>query len=253
MNLENKLAKSQTAFENWKTVPFTEKQKLLQKLASLLEKDAEKFGKIITQEMNKPITQSISEVQKCALMTRYYAEAENILKPEKIKTEFRVSEIHSVPKGVILGVMPWNFPFWQALRFAVPAILAGNTIVLKHASICFGSGNMIEKLFLKAGFPKGVFQNLEIGHEDVKKVLENPIIKGVSLTGSEKAGAEVASIAGKNIKKSLLELGGSDAFIVLDDADFKKAAASGAKARLQNCGQACNAGKRFIIQKNIEK
>ena len=128
MNLENKLAKSQTAFENWKTVPFTEKQKLLQKLASLLEKDAEKFGKIITQEMNKPITQSISEVQKCALMTRYYAEAENILKPEKIKTEFRVSEIHSVPKGVILGVMPWNFPFWQALRFAVPAILAGNTI-----------------------------------------------------------------------------------------------------------------------------
>ena len=253
MNLENKLAKSQTAFENWKTVPFTEKQKLLQKLASLLEKDAEKFGKIITQEMNKPITQSISEVQKCALMTHYYAEAENILKPEKIKTEFRVSEIHSVPKGVILGVMPWNFPFWQALRFAVPAILAGNTIVLKHASICFGSGNMIEKLFLKAGFPKGVFQNLEIGHEDVKKVLENPIIKGVSLTGSEKAGAEVASIAGKNIKKSLLELGGSDAFIVLDDADFKKAAASGAKARLQNCGQACNAGKRFIIQKNIEK
>lgn len=253
MNLENKLAKSQTAFENWKTVPFTEKQKLLQKLASLLEKDAEKFGKIITQEMNKPITQSISEVQKCALMTRYYAEAENILKPEKIKTEFRVSEIHSVPKGVILGVMPWNFPFWQALRFAVPAILAGNTIVLKHASICFGSGNMIEKLFLKAGFPKEVFQNLEIGHEDVKKVLENPIIKGVSLTGSEKAGAEVASIAGKNIKKSLLELGGSDAFIVLDDADFKKAAANGAKARLQNCGQACNAGKRFIIQKNIEK
>ena len=253
MNLENKLAKSQTAFENWKTVPFTEKQKLLQKLASLLEKDAEKFGKIITQEMNKPITQSISEVQKCALMTRYYAEAENILKPEKIKTEFRVSEIHSVPKGVILGVMPWNFPFWQALRFAVPAILAGNTIVLKHASICFGSGNMIEKLFLKAGFPKGVFQNLEIGHEDVKKVLENPIIKGVSLTGSETAGAEVASIAGKNIKKSLLELGGSDAFIVLDDADFKKAAANGAKARLQNCGQACNAGKRFIIQKNIEK
>lgn len=253
MNLENKLAKSQTAFENWKTVPFTEKQKLLQKLASLLEKDADKFGKIITQEMNKPITQSISEVQKCALMTRYYAEAENILKPEKIKTEFRVSEIHSVPKGVILGVMPWNFPFWQALRFAVPAILAGNTIVLKHASICFGSGNMIEKLFLKAGFPKGVFQNLEIGHEDVKKVLENPILKGVSLTGSEKAGAEVASIAGKNIKKSLLELGGSDAFIVLDDADFKKAAASGAKARLQNCGQACNAGKRFIIQKNIEK
>ncbi|KIA82331.1 aldehyde dehydrogenase family protein [Kaistella jeonii] len=253
MNLVNKLAKSQKAFENWKAVPFSEKQQLLLKLTDLLDKDAEKFGKIITKEMNKPITQSISEVKKCALMTRYYAEAENTLKPEKIKTEFRVSEIHSVPKGVILGVMPWNFPFWQALRFAVPAILAGNTVVLKHASICFGSGNMLEKLFLKAGFPKGVFQNLEIGHAEVKTVLENPIIQGVSLTGSEKAGAEVASIAGKNIKKSLLELGGSDAFIVLDDADFKKAAESGAKARLQNCGQACNAGKRFIIQKNVEK
>lgn len=250
---ENKLAKSQKAFEQWKSVPFTEKQRLLKKLATLLDKNAVKFGENITKEMNKPISQSIAEIKKCALMTNYYADAENILKPEKIKTEFRVSEIHYVPKGVILGVMPWNFPFWQVLRFAVPAILAGNTVVLKHASICFESGNMMEKLFLAAGFPKGIFTNLEIGHEEVKKVLENPIIKGVSLTGSEKAGAEVASIAGKNIKKSLLELGGSDAFIVLDDADFKKAAASGAKARLQNCGQACNAGKRFIIQKNIEK
>jgi succinate-semialdehyde dehydrogenase/glutarate-semialdehyde dehydrogenase len=124
---------------------------------------------------------------------------------------------------------------------------------LKHASICFGSGKLIEKLFLDAGFPKGVFQNLEIGHSEVKTVLENPIVRAVSLTGSEKAGAEVASIAGKNIKKSLLELGGSDAFIILDDADLKKAAKSADKARLQNCGQACNAGKRFIIQKNVLK
>src|SRR5690606_2139558 len=153
----------------------------------------------------------------------------------------------------VLGVMPWNFPFWQVLRFAVPAILAGNAVGLKHASICFGSGKLIEKLFLDAGFPKGVFQNLEIGHSEVKTVLENPIVRAVSLTGSEKAGAEVASIAGKNIKKSLLELGGSDAFIILDDADLKKAAKSAAKARLQNCGQACNAGKRFIIQKNVLK
>jgi succinate-semialdehyde dehydrogenase/glutarate-semialdehyde dehydrogenase len=126
-------------------------------------------------------------------------------------------------------------------------------VVLKHASICFGSGNAIEDVFLKAGFPQGVFQNLEIGHAEVKKVLENPIVKGVSLTGSEKAGGEVAAIAGKNIKKSLLELGGSDGFIVLDDADFQKAAESGANSRLANCGQACNAAKRFIIQKNIEE
>lgn len=253
MKIENKLKIAQKAFNTWKAVPFKEKQKLLKNLAKVLDANAEKFGRIITKEMNKPITQSISEVQKCALMVRYYAEAENVFEPEKIKTEFRVSEIHFTPKGVILGVMPWNFPFWQALRFAVPAILAGNTVVLKHASICFGSGKAIEKIFLEAGFPKGIFQNLEIGHKEVKAVLENPIIQGVSLTGSEKAGAEVASIAGKNIKKSLLELGGSDAFIVLDDADFKKAAESGAKSRLLNCGQACNAAKRFIIQKNIEK
>lgn len=253
MILSEKLETAQTSFKKWRQVPFSEKQQYLFKLADLLEKNAEKFGKNITLEMNKPLSQSIAEIEKCALMARYYGNAENILKPEKIKTEYRVSEIHYAPLGVILGVMPWNFPFWQVLRFAVPAILAGNTVVLKHASICFGSGRMIEKLFTDAGFPEGVFQNLEIGHAEVKSVLENPIIKGVSLTGSEKAGAEIASTAGKNIKKSLLELGGSDAFIVLDDSDLKEAAKSGAKARLQNCGQACNAAKRFIIQKNAEE
>jgi len=253
MDINNKLQTAQKTFETWKNVPFPEKQKLLAEMAKILNSEAENFGKIITSEMNKPITQSIAEIHKCALMIRYYADAENILQPNKIETEFRISEIQYVPKGVILGVMPWNFPFWQALRFAIPAILAGNTVVLKHASICFGSGNAIEDLFLKAGFPEGVFQNLEIGHAEVKTVLENPIVKGVSLTGSEKAGGEVAAIAGKNIKKSLLELGGSDGFIVLDDADFQKAAESGANSRLANCGQACNAAKRFIIQKNIEE
>ncbi|WP_185146660.1 aldehyde dehydrogenase family protein [Chryseobacterium sp.] len=252
-NIQNKLKTADKAFHDWKKIPFGERQKLLKKLAKILKNNSEKYAKIITGEMNKPISQSIAEVEKCALMIDYYAKASNVLKPEKIETEFRISEIHYVPKGVILGVMPWNFPFWQVLRFAVPSILAGNTVVLKHASICFGSGNSIEKIFLEAGFPKGIFQNLEIGHDEVKEVLENPMVKAVSLTGSEKAGAEVASTAGKNIKKSLLELGGSDAFIVLDDADFENAAESGAKARLQNCGQACNAGKRFIIQKNVEK
>ncbi|TXF77807.1 aldehyde dehydrogenase family protein [Chryseobacterium sp.] len=251
--MQNKLKTADKAFHDWKKIPFGERQKLLKKLAKILKNNSEKYAKIITGEMNKPISQSIAEVEKCALMIDYYAKASNVLKPEKIETEFRISEIHYVPKGVILGVMPWNFPFWQVLRFAVPSILAGNTVVLKHASICFGSGNSIEKIFLEAGFPKGIFQNLEIGHDEVKEVLENPMVKAVSLTGSEKAGAEVASTAGKNIKKSLLELGGSDAFIVLDDADFENAAESGAKARLQNCGQACNAGKRFIIQKNVEK
>jgi len=253
MNIKNKIELAQNSFLDWRTVPFEQKQKLLLKFADTLEKDLKKLAHNITKEMHKPISEAIAEVEKSVLMIRYYAEAENILIAEKIETEFRVSEIHYVPKGVILGVMPWNFPFWQALRFAVPAILAGNSVVLKHATICFGSGNLIEKAFLKAGFPKGVFQNMEIGHAEVKEVLENPIVRGVSLTGSEKAGAEVASTAGKHIKKSLLELGGSDAFIILDDANLKKAAKTAAEARLQNCGQACNAAKRFIVQKNIEK
>jgi succinate-semialdehyde dehydrogenase/glutarate-semialdehyde dehydrogenase len=212
--IEDKLIKADKAFSVWKKVPFEERQKLIAKAAEIFKTHSEKFGKIITTEMNKPVSQSIAEVEKSALMMNYYADAENTLKPEKVDSEYRYSEIHYVPKGV----MPWNFPFWQVLRFATPAILSGNTVVLKHASICFGSGNVIEQVFLEAGFPEGVFQNLEVGHKEVKEILEHKAIKGVSLTGSEKAGAEVASIAGQNIKKSLLELGGSDAFIVLDDA-----------------------------------
>lgn len=250
--IENKLLKAEKTFQEWKTIPFEKKQKLIAEAAEIFKTKSEFFGEIITNEMNKPISQAVAEVEKCALMMNYYTKAENILLPEKIESEYSISEIHYVPKGVILGVMPWNFPFWQVLRFATPAILAGNTVVLKHASICFGSGNAIEKVFIEAGFPEGVFQNLEVGHRDVKEILEHKVIKGVSLTGSEKAGAEVASIAGKNIKKSLLELGGSDAFIVLDDADLDEAAKVGALARLQNCGQTCVAAKRFIIQKDIE-
>lgn len=250
--IENKLLKADQAFQEWKKVPFEEKQKLIAKAAEIFKNKAEVFGELITDEMNKPISQAISEVEKSALMMNYYADAENILSPEKIKSEYKISEIHYVPKGVILGVMPWNFPFWQVLRFATPAILAGNTVVLKHASICFGSGNAIEKVFIEAGFPEGVFQNLEVGHGEVKEILEHKTIKGVSLTGSEKAGAEVASTAGKNIKKSLLELGGSDAFIILEDADLNEAAKVGALARLQNCGQTCVAAKRFIVQREVE-
>lgn len=251
-SIENKLLKADEAFKQWKNVPFSDRQKLIAKAAELFKNKSEEFGEIITKEMNKPISQAISEVEKCTLMMNYYADAENVLKPEKISSEYSISEIHYVPKGVILGVMPWNFPFWQVLRFATPAILAGNTVVLKHASICFGSGNAIEKVFLEAGFPEGIFQNLEVGHSQVKEILEHSTIKGVSLTGSEKAGAEVASIAGQKIKKSLLELGGSDAFIVLNDADLDEAAKVGALARLQNCGQTCVAAKRFIIQNDIK-
>lgn len=250
--IENKLIKADKAFSEWRKVPFEDRQKLIAKAAEILKNNSEKFGTIITQEMNKPISESIAEVEKCALMMNYYADAENILKPEKIDSEFSYSEVHYVPKGVILGVMPWNFPFWQVLRFAVPAILAGNTVVLKHASICFGSGNAIEEVLLEAGFPEGIFQNLEVSHKEVKGILEHDAVKGVSLTGSGKAGGEVASIAGLNIKKSLLELGGSDAFIVMEDGDLGEAAKAGVKSRLQNCGQTCTAAKRFIIDEKIE-
>lgn len=253
MNLSNNINSAQKTFLEWKKVPFTERQALLLKLADVLEKDKEKFANLITTEMHKPISQSIAEIEKSAGMIRYYAKAENVLKPEKIKTEYDVSEVHYDALGIILGVMPWNFPFWQVLRFAVPAILAGNVVLLKHASICFESGDAIEKVFKDAGFPNYIFQNLRIGHEEIKEILENPFVRGVSLTGSEKAGAEVAALAGKNIKKSVLELGGSDAYIVLDDADVEKAATEAPSGKLQNTGQVCNAAKRFIVHQKVEK
>ena len=252
MNLSNHINSAQKTFLEWKKVPFTERQTLLLKLADVLEKDKEKFANLITTEMHKPISQSIAEIEKSAGMIRYYAKAENVLKPEKIKTEFEISEVHYDALGIILGVMPWNFPFWQVLRFAVPAILAGIVVLLKHASICFESGDAVEKVFNDAGFPEYIFQNLRIGHEEIKEILENPFVRGVSLTGSEKAGANVAALAGKNIKKSVLELGGSDAYIVLDDADVEKAAIEAPSGKLQNTGQVCNAAKRFIVHQKIE-
>ena len=200
---------------------------------------------MITLEMHKPISQSRGEVKKCAMMTDYYVAAENVLKPEIVETELSASEVYYQPMGVILGIMPWNFPFWQALRFAVPTILAGNVVLLKHASICKGSGRAIEGLFKKSGFPEGILQNIEYSYADIEELITNPLVKGVSLTGSETTGRKIASLAGANIKKSLLELGGNDAFIVLDDTDLDKTAKQGAAARLRNCGQACTSAKRF--------
>ena len=253
MNLTNHINAAQKTFLEWRKVPFTDRQNLLLKLADTLEKDKDKFANLITTEMHKPISQSIAEIEKSSGMIRFYANAENVLKAEKIETEFSVSEVHHDALGIILGVMPWNFPFWQVLRFAVPAILAGNVILLKHASICFESGDAIQKVFKDAGFPDDIFQNLRIGHNEIKEILENPLVRGVSLTGSEKAGSEVAALAGKNIKKSVLELGGSDAYIVLDDADVEKAATEGPGGKLQNTGQVCNAAKRFIIHENAKQ
>lgn len=251
IELQEKLHLAAQAQKEWRKVSFKARQELLKNLSKNILEKVEEYSQLVTSEMHKPISQSRSEVQKCALVTDYYINAENILQPEKVETELSVSEILYQPMGVILGIMPWNFPFWQALRFAVPTILAGNTILLKHASICKGSGRAIEELFIKSGFPKGILQNIEYSYTDIEELIAHPIIKGVSLTGSETTGRKIASLAGANIKKSLLELGGNDAFIVLDDTDLDSTAKQGAAARLRNNGQACTSAKRFIIQENI--
>lgn len=251
-SIEKKIQQAHKTFQTWKEVPWKKKQKKCAKLAEILADEADVLGSIITAEMNKPISQSTAEIFKCALMLRFYAEMEPQLQVEKIETDFALSEVHYVPKGVILGVMPWNFPFWQVLRFAIPAILAGNTVVLKHASICYKSGETLAELFKRAGFPKGVFTHLKVNHDEVAEILAHDFIQGVSFTGSEKAGGTIAAVAGQNIKKSVLELGGSDAFIILEEADLEAAAKTGARARLQNCGQTCVAAKRFIIHEKVQ-
>lgn len=250
-SIQNTLQKSQEAFTIWKKVSFEERQKPLYRLSELLLERKEELGKIITLEMNKPIAQSNAEIEKSAGLCAYYAKAENVLKSEKIETEHQISEVHHEAMGVILGIMPWNFPFWQVLRFAVPAVLGGNTVILKHASICEKSGNTIQQLFEEAGFPEAVFTNAVVSHNEIEEMIESPIIKGVSLTGSEAAGRKIAEIAGRNLKKCVLELGGSDAFIICEDADLDQAAKDAALARLQNTGQSCIAGKRFIIHSKI--
>jgi hypothetical protein len=251
IELQQKLNLAVQAQKEWREVSFEKRQELLKNLSKNILENHEEYSQMITQEMHKPISQSRGEVKKCALMTDYYVAAENVLKPEIVETELSASEVYYQPMGVILGIMPWNFPFWQALRFAVPTILAGNVVLLKHASICKGSGRTIEELFKKSGFPEGILQNIEYSYTDIEELITNPLVKGVSLTGSEATGRKIASLAGANIKKSLLELGGNDAFIVLDDTDLDKTAKQGAAARLRNCGQACTSAKRFIIQESI--
>ncbi len=247
----NILNTADNAFQEWKKTPFLERQKLLANVARLLLLHKERYAQLITQEMNKPITQSTAEIEKCAGLAEYYANISSVLEPKTIETEYDISQVHYEPMGVILGIMPWNFPFWQAIRFAVPTLLAGNSIILKHASICLGSGDAIQQLFEEAGFPSGLFTHIKASHKEIEDLIASPIIKAVSLTGSENAGRKIAAIAGQNLKKCVLELGGNDAFIVLEDADIEQAAKDAALARLQNCGQTCVAAKRFIIHTKI--
>lgn len=237
---------------SWKQLSVKNRISFLPQLAKLLLENKQEYATCIVTEMHKPISQAIAEVEKCALLCNYYYEnAETFLATKNIKTEASESFVTNEPLGVILGVMPWNFPFWQVFRFAVPTIIAGNTVVVKHASNVPKSAELIQEIFEQAAFPKGCYQDLPIPSNEVAAVIANPIIKAVSLTGSEHAGIAVASEAGKHLKKCVLELGGSNAFIILEDANLEKAVAIAVNARMQNAGQSCIAAKRFLVHENI--
>ena len=239
---------SYNTYLQWKNKSFSYRSKKMRALAELLYLKKEKLGLLMTQEMGKPIKQSIAEAEKCAWVCEYYANnAEQFLSKRNISTKSTKSFISFQPIGIVLAIMPWNFPFWQVFRFASPALMAGNVGVLKHASNVQGCAKEIEKLFLEAGFPKFAFSNLVIGSKKVSNVIKNPLVRAVTLTGSTPAGKSVASLAGSLLKKTVLELGGNDPYVILEDADLENAVESCIAGRMLNTGQSCIAAKRFIV------
>lgn len=240
-------------FADWsKLTPLEDRVALLKRLGDVLMDDQKLLAELITLEMGKLYSEALAEVEKCALLCDYYAEhAEKFLADEPVESDASRSYVAYLPLGVVLGVMPWNYPFWQVFRFAVPTVTAGNIALLKHASNVPQCALAIEEVFRKAGYPDGIFTNLMIGSDKVESVIRHPMVKAVSLTGSEPAGRKVASVAGEELKKTVLELGGSDAFIVLDNADIKQAVAGAVKGRFLNAGQSCIAAKRFIVDSMI--
>jgi succinate-semialdehyde dehydrogenase / glutarate-semialdehyde dehydrogenase len=247
------LAKSNLAYTTWRKTSFATRREMMLKVSDLLKANKEEYARVITLEMGKSIHESRSEVEKCAGGCAYFAEhAESFLADESVKTEARKSFISYEPTGSIFAIMPWNFPFWQVFRFAAPTLMAGNTGILKHSSNVPQCSMLIEKIFREAGFPEGVFLSVFINNEDTEKIISSDFIQGVSLTGSEKAGSTVASLSGKHIKKTVLELGGSDPFIVLKDAVLDHAVKIATQSRMQNAGQSCIAAKRFIVVKEIK-
>lgn len=246
------LAISQQAFDKWKRSSFTRRAHLLEKVADLLDEQIEILSKLISLEMGKPLAESRSEIRKCASVCRFYAgKGEAFLAPEKIATEAEDSGVYFEPTGCVFAIMPWNFPFWQVFRYAAPCLMAGNVCLLKHAPTVTGCALKIEELLLAAGFDEGVFQTVIIDLDLVEPIIEASIISGVAFTGSEAGGAKVAALSAKHLKKVVLELGGSDAFIVLADADLEKATQMGVLSRMVNSGQACNGAKRFIIERSV--
>src|SRR5580765_5121215 len=250
--LEARLACAESAYRRHRRTTFAERRRLMLKAAEILEAEKEAFGRLMVTEMGKPLKAGIEEAAKSALGCRFYAEnAERFLADEPIETGASKSWVSYQPIGPVLAVMPWNFPFWQVFRFAAPALMAGNVGLLKHASNVPQCALAIEDIFRRAGFPEGTFQTLLVGSEAVQRILEDPRVVAATLTGSEPAGRSVASISGKQIKKTVLELGGSDPFIVMPSADLSEAVTTAVKARTINNGQSCIAAKRFIVAAEI--
>ncbi len=250
--LEEKIARAAEAFHEHRRTSFAERAERMMRAAEILESEKKSFARTMTLEMGKPINAAVQEAEKCAWVCRYYAEnAERHLGDEIVETNATKSFVRYQPLGVVLAVMPWNFPFWQVFRFAAPALMAGNVGLLKHASNVPQCALAIEDIFHRAGFMEGAFQTLLAGSDVVEKILEDPRVAAATLTGSEPAGRSVASIAGKQIKKTVLELGGSDPFIVMPSANFEEAVSTAVKARTINNGQSCIAAKRFIIHDGI--
>jgi len=250
--VDERLLKGQLAFESWRKTEMGTRGDLLYALAAKLEAEVEHLAEIITVEMGKPLTESRAEVKKCAWVCSYYAEhGAAALAQRTIQTEARQSFVTYEPLGLIYGIMPWNFPFWQVFRFAAPTLLAGNTVLMKHSPNVTGCAMEIQRLFDEVGFPRDVYQTAVLTNEVASSVIEKPIVKAVSLTGSERAGVSVAGKAGRVLKPSLLELGGSNAFIVMEDADITNAIDVAMTARFLNTGQSCIAAKRLLVHESV--
>ncbi len=243
-----------SAFNDWRQASLTDRSRVLRTAAEILKTNRESYALLMTREMGKPITQSLAEIDKCADACRFYADkATEFLAPERVITESPESFVCYEPLGVILAIMPWNFPFWQVFRFAAPGLMAGNVGLLKHAGNVSGCALAIEDIFREAELPEGAFSTLLIKSRDVNRVITNRLVSAVTLTGSAAAGAEVAKTAGQALKKSVLELGGSDAYVILADADLDLAARICATSRMNNNGQTCIAAKRLIVESGVKQ
>jgi succinate-semialdehyde dehydrogenase/glutarate-semialdehyde dehydrogenase len=252
LELDQRLQCAADAFLRYRRTPLPERTRMLLRAAEILESEKEKFGRLMVMEMGKTLKAAIEEAAKCAWGCRYYAEqAGRFLADEVVETSASKSYVTYQPIGPILAIMPWNFPFWQVFRFAAPALAAGNVALLKHASNVPQCALAIQEIFRRAGFPEGCFQTLLIETDRVRRVIEDPRVAAATLTGSTAAGSHVASAAGKQIKPTVLELGGSDPFIVMPSADLANAALTAVKARTINNGQSCIAAKRFIVAEPI--